>query len=127
MENFANINWLAVAVGAIIAFLAGWLWYSPRLFGAKWATGSGVQLGSASSMPLFAMFAQLVATVMLALVVGVTETMNALYTIILVILTLAIFAISLGAFVRKSAAALAIDAGYIIVAGVIMVLAQAIF
>jgi hypothetical protein len=127
MENFANINWLAVVVGAIVAYLAGWLWHSPHLFGTKWAEGSGVQLGSASSMPIFAMVSQLVAILLLALVVGITETMNALYTIILVILTVVVFAISLGAFVRKRGSALAIDAGYIIVAGAIMVIAQAIF
>lgn len=33
MEDFALVNWLAVSVGTIVAFLAGWLWYSPKLFG----------------------------------------------------------------------------------------------
>lgn len=127
MENFATINWLAVTVGATVAFLAGWLWYSPRLFGAKWAEGSGVALGSADSMPIFAMFSQLIAVLLLALVVGITETMQALITAMLAILTVAIFAVSQGAFVKKSTAAQVIDGGYVIVAGVFMILAQAIF
>ncbi|MEZ4664814.1 MAG: DUF1761 family protein [Caldilineaceae bacterium] len=117
MEDFASINWLAVVVGAILAFAAGWLWYSPRLFGTKWAAGSGVQLGSAGSMPMFALLSQLVAVVMLALVVGMTETFNALITAILIIFTVAVFALSARAFVKKSGNALAVDAGYIIVAG----------
>ena len=54
MAELANVNWLAVIVGAVAAFLAGWLWYSPRLFGVKWAEGSRVELGSANEMPAFA-------------------------------------------------------------------------
>jgi hypothetical protein len=127
MESFASINWIAVAVGTIVAFLVGWAWYSPRLFGTKWAEGSGVALGSADSMPVLAMVSQFVALLMLALVVGVTETTNALFTAILAILTVAIFVLSMGAFVKKSGYALAVDTGYIIVAGTIMIVAQGIF
>ena len=41
-ELTSGVSWLAVIVGAIVAFLLGWLWYSPQLFGEKWAAGSGV-------------------------------------------------------------------------------------
>lgn len=34
----SEINWIAVAVAAFSAFLLGGLWYSPLLFGNKWAT-----------------------------------------------------------------------------------------
>jgi hypothetical protein len=127
MEDFAAINWLAVVVGTVVAFFVGWAWYSPKVFGKKWAEGSGVAVGSASSMPVLAMVSQLVALLMLALVVGVTETTNALYTAILAILTVAVFTLSSGAFVKKSGYALAVDTGYIIVAGAIMIIAQGIF
>lgn len=33
---FSNINWLSVIVTSIVAFLLGWLWYSPVLFGKTW-------------------------------------------------------------------------------------------
>jgi hypothetical protein len=124
MENFAEINWLAVAVGTVVAFLVGWAWYSPRVFGKKWAEGSGVALGSAASMPVLAMVSQFAALLMLALVVGVTETSNSLYTAILAILTVAVFTLSSGAFVKKSGYAMAVDTGYIIVAGALMIAAQ---
>jgi hypothetical protein len=41
-EITENVNWIAVTVGAVLAFLLGWLWYSPKLFGTKWAEGAGV-------------------------------------------------------------------------------------
>ena len=40
MDELTNdVSWLAVAVGAVVSFLVGWLWYSPKLFGPKWAEG----------------------------------------------------------------------------------------
>ena len=37
-----NVNWLAVIIGFVLAFALGWLWYSPKLFGRKWAEGVGL-------------------------------------------------------------------------------------
>ena len=122
-----NINWAAVIVGTVVAFLVGWLWYSPKLFGKGWADGSGVELGSAESMPVMAMISQIVALLLLALVVGITATTDALITAVIAILACAAFVFSSGAFARKSGYALRVDLGYIIVAGVIMIAAQGIF
>ncbi|MEN8832775.1 MAG: DUF1761 domain-containing protein [Pacificibacter sp.] len=116
-------NILAVIVGAIVAFLVGWIWYGP-LFGKKWAEGSGVELGSASSMPIFAMVAQFVALLTLSIVVGITATTSALFTALFAILAAALFVTSAGAFVKKSNEAIAIDFGFIVIAGVVMILCQ---
>jgi len=124
MEDFSSVNWLAVGVGTIAAFLVGWLWYSPMLFGKKWAEGSGVELGDASEMPVFAMVSQLIGLFLLACVVGITATTDALVTAILAILAAAVMTLSVGAFVRKSQYALLTDFGYIVVAGVVMIAAQ---
>lgn len=122
-----NLNWLAVIVGTVVAFLVGWLWYSPKLFGTKWAEGSRVVLGNANEMPFVAMMAQVVALFLLAMVVGVTASTSALGTAILAILAVAAFVTSNGAFSKKSTYAVMVDAGFIVVAGVIMILAQGIF
>lgn len=127
MEDFSALNWLAVAVGTVVSFLLGWLWYSPTLFGKKWAEGSGVSLGSAQSMPVFALVSQLVALFLLALVIGLTATINALFTAILAILAVAVFTMSMGAFVKKSTYALVVDGVYITAAGVVMIIVQGIF
>jgi len=29
-QVFAEVSWLGVVVGAVVAFLAGWLWYLNR-------------------------------------------------------------------------------------------------
>jgi hypothetical protein len=125
-ELSTEINWLGVVAGAIIGFLIGWLWYSPILFGRKWAEGSGVELGTASSMPIAAMATQLVSTFLLAILIGITAAQNALATAILILVTLAGFVMSMGLFVKKSTYAVAVDGGFIVVMGVVMIIIQGI-
>ncbi len=119
----SGIVWSAVIVGTIASFILGWLWYSPRLFGKPWAEGSGVSMES-DGLPAFAMVAQLVGLFVLALVIGVTAVTNALFTALLAILAAALMVVANGAFCRKSGAALAIDAGYILLSGVVMIIAR---
>lgn len=114
-------------VGTVVVFLVGWLWYSPKLFGKGWAEGSGVDLGCAQSMPIFAMAFQVAALFLLALVIGVMATTDALGTAILAILAAAGFVVSGGAFTKKSGYALCVDGGYIVIEGVVMIAAQGIF
>jgi hypothetical protein len=126
-SEFANVNWIAVIVGTIVAFLVGWLWYSPKLFGKGWAEGSGVELGSAQSMPVFAMVSQLAALFLLSVVIGITAGFEHLMTAIIAILAAAGFVTSAGAFVKKTNYAVGVDFGYIVVAGIVMIVCQGIF
>lgn len=121
-----NVNWIAVGAGTVVAFLFGWLVYSPLLFAKAWAQGSGVELNKDSKPPMSAMMLQIIGLFFLATVIGITATLNALFAAILAILAAAALTISNGAFCKKSFAALAIDAGYIVGAGVLMILAQAL-
>lgn len=127
MEDFTQLNWLAIGLGTIVAFMLGWLWYSPVLFGEKWASGSGVSLDKAAKMPAMAMITQLLALFCLALVIGITAEVEALITAILVILCCAFFAASAGGFSQKSSYAIKVDVGYRIVVGIVMILLQGIF
>jgi Protein of unknown function (DUF1761) len=122
-----GVNWLAVVTGAVLAFLLGWLWYSPLAFGKAWAKGSGVALGNPSEMPIKAMVTQLIGTFLLAWVVGVTAAQNALITIFLILAMLAVVVAGNGAFMKKSNQAIGIDAGFIIAMGAIMIVVQGIF
>ena len=126
MEITANVNWLAVIVGAVVAFLVGWLWYSPILFGKKWAEGNGVELGSAQSMPVAAMATQAIGLLLISWFVGVTAASNALLTFILAVVAFAVFAISGALFIKKPGYVIGVDTGYLIVSAVIMFLAQAV-
>lgn len=119
-----NISWLAVLIGAVVSFVAGWLWYSPILFGPKWAEGVGVEMGTASDMPVAAMGFQGVGLLLMSWFIGVMSGAN--LTAIAVLGTLAFVALSYsgGLFTKKSAYARLVDAGYWIVSLVIMLIAH---
>ncbi len=126
MDDFSNVNWLAVIVGAVLSFLAGWLWYSPILFGKKWAEGSRVELGSADDMPKLAMGAQALALLLISTLIGITAASNALMAAIVAILGIAAFSVSVGGFVKKNNYAMMVDGGYVIAFGIIMIAVQGI-
>ena len=126
MEDFANVNWLAVGVGTIVSFIGAWIWYSPKIFGTKWANGSGVTIDSESKPEIYALVIQFVALLILATVIGITATTDALFTALLTILAATMFVASSGAFSNKSTAAIVIESGYVIVVGIIMIIFQGV-
>mgnify|MGYP001024036130 CR=1 FL=1 len=126
-ELMEGVNWLGVIAGTVVSFLAGWLWYSPKLFGTKWAEGSRVQLGNANEMPVGAMIAQVIGLFLMSWLVGVTMANNAVWTAILATLAFAILAYSGSMFSQKTAYARVVDFGYWIVSLVIMVICQSLF
>lgn len=125
-EIVTGVNWLAVIIGAVLAFVLGWLWYSPRLFGTKWAEGSGINMGSASQMPMGAMAAQVLGLLLMSWFVGVTAVSNALLTVILAIVAFTVLAYSGNSFSGKSSYARLVDAGYWIAALVVMIVVQGV-
>ena len=126
-ELTAGVSWMGVVVGFVLSFLLGWLWYSPKLFGKKWADGVGIEMGDGSTMPAFAMITQALATFGLAWLFGITASNNALYTIILIVVTLILFIVSNGKYAQKNNTAIAIEAAYIFAMGLVMVICQGIF
>ncbi len=123
-ELTTGVSWLAVIAGAIISFLLGYFWYSPTLFGTKWAEGSRVALNTADKMPVGAMVAQGLGLLLMSWFVGVTANSNALFTVILATVAFTVLQFSGNAFSGKSSYARLVDAGYWIACLVIMVLAQ---
>jgi hypothetical protein len=126
-ELTVGVSWLGVIVGAVVSFLVGWLWYSPKLFGVKWAEGTGVDLGFATSMPVMAMVTQFLGIVLMSWFVGVTAASNALLTVILATVAFTVMNYSGALFGRKSRYARNVDAGYWIVSLVVMIVAQGVF
>lgn len=123
-EITANISWLAVIVGAVLAFLAGWLWYSPKLFGTKWAEGSKVELGNATDMPMVAMATQALGLIGVAWVVAITAATNSLLTIILITISFVLLQWSGNSFTQKNTYAKIVDSGYWVIAVIIMIAVQ---
>ena len=123
-ELTTGVSWLAVIAGAILSFLLGYFWYSPMLFGTKWAEGSRVALNTADKMPVGAMVAQGIGLLLMSWFVGVTANSNALFTVILATVAFAVLQFSGNAFSGKNTYARMVDAGYWIACLVIMILAQ---
>lgn len=126
-EISAGVGWIGVIVGAIGAFLAGWLWYSPLLFGKKWAADNGLELGTANDMPAVAMVSQFLGLLIVSWFVGVTAVSNLLFTAILALVGFAVLLFSTGSFAKKTLYVRLVDSGYWIVAFVAMIIAQGIF
>ena len=122
-----GVSWLGVVAGAVVAFLVGWAWYSPKLFGRKWAEGTRVSLADASAMPVGALLSQAIGLLLMSWFVGVTATSNALLTVILATVAFGTLAYSGGMFAQQSGYARNVEAGYLAVSLVIMVICQGIF
>ena len=116
---FTDVNWLAVIVGAVVAYALGAVWYSQKMFGAIWMKGIG-HAGDNKGTPMLPMIAQAGATFLFALVIGITETTDALLFAILITLTIAAFIKASGLFAGKSHAAIGVESGYVIAMGVIL-------
>jgi len=124
-EIISNINWLAVVVGAVISFILGGFWYSPKMFQKAWIKGTGISPNDKGSVA-HPIIVQAIGTFLYAWVIGVTIQMDFLALAILIILTLAILVKANGLFVRKSLAAVRIESGFILVMGIIMILVHMI-
>ena len=125
-ELTMNVNWLAVCVGTVLSFMLGWLWYSQKVFGKKWAEGSGIEVTDSSAMPGAPLVFQLLATFLLAWLIAITATHDALLTAILILLTVACFVAANSMFIKKSAAAIMIEVGFVLAMGVVMIVVHAI-
>jgi len=122
-EIAANVNWVAVVVGAVLAYALGYLWYSPKLFGKKWAEGVGLKLAP-ENLPVAAMTAQAIGTFLLSWIVGVTAANNALLTIILVVATIVALMLAGGLFTLKSSYAMLTETGFFIAMAAVMIAVQ---
>lgn len=120
-----NLDWLAVFVGTAVAFGLGMVWFGP-LFGKVWAKGSHGILPPARP-PALAMAAQILGTFALALVIGLTATINALGTALLAIAALALLLFAGGLFSQKTFGAAAVEGGFAVAMGAVMIAAQALF
>ena len=120
-----NVNWIAVVVGAVVAYALGALWYSDKMFGKQWREGSGTPV--VANRPIApSMLAQAVATFLLAWVIGVTETTNSLALAILVALTASILIKANGLFAGKTTFAIFVESSYVLVMAAVMIAAHAV-
>jgi hypothetical protein len=76
MQNaFDNLNWLAIIVAAVSAFILGGLWYSPLMFLNRWMKETGITKDSTKKVNMFKVFGlafllSLIASFFLAMFIG---------------------------------------------------------
>ncbi len=117
-----DVDWLAVVVGAVVAFILGWAWYSPKLFGTKWAEGSKVNMKAAGEMSMLPMVAQGAATFLLAWAIGVTEALGAFPLAILFGLAASGLIKANGLFAQKNNYAVMTETGFVLAMVAVMIL-----
>mgnify|MGYP000155495901 CR=1 FL=1 len=128
MEELTNsVNWLAVCIGAFTAYMLGWLWYSPKLFGPKWMVGAKVDFHEGDPMPAIAMIVQAIGTFLLAWLIGITAANEALLTAILILMTIVSLLAGNGLYCQKTHGAIAVECGFVVSMVVIMIICHGIF
>lgn len=118
-----DVNWTAVIVGAVLAYLLGWAWYSQKMFGRGWVADNNLDMNKPGRYGMWLpMLAQAGATFLLAWVIGVTEKSDDLPFAILIALTIAGLMKAGGLFVGKSKRVIIIETGYVLAMVVVMLL-----
>lgn len=90
----------------------------------KWAEGSGVELGDASSMPMGAMAAQALGLIVVAWFVAIMAAQNLLLTTLLSVVGFTLLQYAGNSFSGKSSYAKLVDASYWLVSVIIMIAVQ---
>jgi hypothetical protein len=76
MQNaFQNLNWLAIIVAAVSAFILGGLWYSPLMFAKRWMKETGITEESTKNTNMIKLFGlafllSIIASFFLAMFIG---------------------------------------------------------
>ena len=125
-ELTEGVNWIAVIIGFVLSFGLGALWYSPTLFGTKWRQGVGLGADTVGAMPAPAMILQALGTFLLSWLVGITAAHNALWTIILIALTIIALMAGGGFFIKKSQYAILAEIGFVAAMVVVMIIVEGI-
>jgi len=126
-ELTLGVNFTAVFVGFVASYFLGWLWYSPKMFGKKWAEGVGLSLEECGEIPMMAMITQVLGTLGLSWLIGITASSNSFLTALLILVMLMLLIVSNGKYAQKSNVAVSIEAAYIFMMGLIMLACQAVF
>ncbi|WP_204114112.1 twitching motility protein PilT [Shimia biformata] len=122
-----DMNWIAFAAGFVAAAVFGFVVYGPFLgLQKRWAEGSRIDPEPPAKMPMGPMVINWIAILLLALIIGLTETTQSLGVALLAILSAAAYVANTGAWAQKSGFAIGVDVFYVIGSGVMMILAHAI-
>ncbi len=118
---FANVNWLAVGASTIICFMLGALWYSPKMFGVKWAQGVGIKIDDNAKQSVPALVTQFLGTLMFAWVVALAVTNGSIASAVLISITFFFLLIAANLFAEHTVYASVVEGAFVLTMAVIMV------
>ena len=118
-----EVSILAVIVATVLSFMLGGVWYSPRVFGTRWAEGVGIDLESedAGKHAVKALSVQFVSTLLLAWVLGAMVDAGEWLMIAATVGVASVILISAGLFHRNSHFAAVIEGVFVVVMATVMV------
>jgi hypothetical protein len=75
LHAFQSLNWFAIIIAAVSAFILGGLWYSPLMFARRWMKETGITEESTKNANMIKIFSlgfvlSLIAAFFLALLIG---------------------------------------------------------
>lgn len=117
-----GISWWAVGVSTVLCFMLGGLWYSPILFGTRWAEGVGVETGPGATQPVGGLVAQLAGTFLLAWLMSLADAIDAYPAAALIVLTITTLLIAANLFAEHTLYAAMVQGLFVLVMAAIMVL-----
>lgn len=118
---FANVSWLTVGASTIICFMLGALWYSPKMFGVKWAQGVGIKIDDNAKQPVPALVTQFLGTLMFAWVVALAVTNGSIASAVLISITFFFLLIAANLFAEHTVYASVVEGAFVLTMAVIMV------
>ena len=118
-----EVSWLAVIIATALSFMLGGLWYSKRMFGAKWAEGAGLDLESedAGKHAVKALSVQFVGTFLLAWLLGALVAAGDWLVVAVTVATVAFILAAGGLFHRNSHYSIMVEAAFSVVMAVIII------
>ncbi|GJM13143.1 MAG: hypothetical protein DHS20C12_15460 [Pseudohongiella sp.] len=125
-ELATGVDWLAVGVSTFLSFGLGALWFSPMMFGEKWAAGVGIQIGADSPQPKAALVLQLLGTFLFAWLIGIAFAREAVMLACLIALTITVLMTASGLFDGNGRYAAVAEGLFPVAMFVIMVLTHAV-
>ena len=124
-ELTSDVNWAGVLAGVILAFFIGWLWYSPLLFGPRWAAAAGVDYTGKPA--IFPLVLQILGLFLMSWFVGIMAREGLLLATILVTLATAVIGYAGDTFAQLGNDAKLIHGGHWLTVVVAMIVTQALF
>ena len=123
-ELASDINWAAVVAGAVMSYLAGWFWYSPKLFGERWANAANVTYSK--TPPVAALAMHFSGMVLLSWFVAIMAREELMAATVLFMIAGAVLGYATDGYLKIRTEGKLINAGYWMAMILIMIAAQAL-